>query len=178
MCSPLKGLLLIVPLKATRDKWRFRVCLHSVQFVSAVQYVAHHGDRLRGVQRQLYERISRRNRNRIRKYLSQFIRGPDGVDHEKNGGRKSRDTLPFNLIPGCRVSPRKKKKSPILTFLQYISTVYTPPLYESIYCTIKKYWNMRVFQNTLKTSWDCMTIPIHIQYISYCRTVILVAGLP
>ena len=128
MCSPLKGLLLIVPLKATRDKWRFRVCLHSVQFVSAVQYVAHHGDRLRGVQRQLYERISRRNRNRIRKYLSQFIRGPDGVDHEKNGGRKSRDTLPFNLIPGCRVSPGKKKKK-ISDF--NFSTVYFYSIYSA-----------------------------------------------
>ena len=106
-----------------------------MQFVSAVQYVAHHGDRLRGVQRQLYERISRRNRNRIRKYLSQFIRGPDGVDHEKNGGRKSRDTLPFNLIPGCRVSPGKKKKSPILTFLQYISTVWLCIAVERLFYT-------------------------------------------
>ena len=97
-------------------------------FVSAVcslspRYVAQHGDRLRCVKRQLYERLSRQNRNRIRKKFSQFIRGT-----KKNGGRKSRDTLPFNLIPGCGVSPGKKKKSPIFTLLQYIATVYSPPL--------------------------------------------------
>ena len=38
--------------------------------------------------------ISRRNRNRIRKYFSLFIRGPDGFESwKKTGGWKSRDTL-------------------------------------------------------------------------------------
>ena len=36
MCSPLKGFLLIVPLKATRDSQRFQFWLCSVQFDSAV----------------------------------------------------------------------------------------------------------------------------------------------
>ena len=40
-------------------------------------------------------RISRRNQNRIRKYFSLFIRGLDRFNHEKNGGRKYRDTLPL-----------------------------------------------------------------------------------
>ena len=55
MCSPLKGFLLIVPLKATKDKRRFRFHLRGVPFVSAVwctprrssqRYDAHHGDHL------------------------------------------------------------------------------------------------------------------------------------
>ena len=36
MCSPLNGFLLIVPLQATRDKWRLRFWLCGVQFDSAV----------------------------------------------------------------------------------------------------------------------------------------------
>ena len=36
MCSPLKVFLHIVPLKATKYKWRFQFWLRGVQFVSAV----------------------------------------------------------------------------------------------------------------------------------------------
>ena len=59
MCSPLKGFLLIVSLKATIDKWRFRFWFRGVQFISAVcctpqrsspRWVAHRGDHLRGMQ--------------------------------------------------------------------------------------------------------------------------------
>ena len=52
MCSTLKGFLLIVPLKATRDSQRFRFWLCGVM----------------------------------------------GSNHEKNGGRKSHDTLPEMLV--------------------------------------------------------------------------------
>ena len=41
-------------------------------------------------------RISRRNRNRIRKYISLFIRGLDGFESWKNVGWKSCDTLPLS----------------------------------------------------------------------------------
>ena len=44
--------------------------------------------------------ISQRNRNRIRKYFSLFIRGPDRFESwKKTGGRKSRDTLPLRVKP-------------------------------------------------------------------------------
>ena len=55
MCSPLKVFLLIVTLKATTDKWRFRFWLRGVQFVTAkcctplrssLWCVAHRGDHL------------------------------------------------------------------------------------------------------------------------------------
>ena len=59
MCSSLKGFLLIVFLKATMDKWRFRFWFRGVQFISGVcctrrrsslQWVAQctPGDHLRG----------------------------------------------------------------------------------------------------------------------------------
>ena len=41
---------------------------------------------------ELCERISQRNRNRIRKYFSLFTRAQMSSNHEKTGGRKSRDT--------------------------------------------------------------------------------------
>ena len=44
---------------------------------------------------ELCDQISRRNRNRIWKYFSLFIWGPDGFESWKNGGRKSHDTLPL-----------------------------------------------------------------------------------
>ena len=50
---------------------------------------------------ELCDWISGRNRNWIRKYLSLFIRGPDKFESWKNGGRKSRDTLPLKtwIVP-------------------------------------------------------------------------------
>ena len=43
--------------------------------------------------------ISRWNQNRIQKYFSLFIRGHSmGSNHEKNWGRKSRDTLPLRAV--------------------------------------------------------------------------------
>ena len=43
----------------------------------------------------LCDQISRRNRNRIIKYFSLFIRGLYGFKSLKNGGKKSCDTLPL-----------------------------------------------------------------------------------
>ena len=37
--------------------------------------------------------LSQRNRKRIRKYFSPFIRDPGGFESEKSGGQKSRDTF-------------------------------------------------------------------------------------
>ena len=48
----------------------------------------------------IFELISRRNRNRIRKYLSLIIRGLDGFESSKNGGKKSRDTHPLRSKKG------------------------------------------------------------------------------
>ena len=50
------------------------------------------------LRRSLCDQISRRNQNQIRKYLSLFIRDPNGVESWKNGGRKSHDTLPLRGI--------------------------------------------------------------------------------
>ena len=143
MCSPLKGFLLIVPLKASRDSQRFRFWLRGVHFDSAVccrprsltlRCVADRGvfqqsliTWLRGVlqtaeldsavcctprsltprcvaNRGVFQqslitwlrravcntprsflkiRISWQNRNRIRKYFSLFIRGPDWFESWK-----------------------------------------------------------------------------------------------
>ena len=155
MCSPLKGILLIVPLKATIDSQRFRFWLCGVQFDSTVcitpgsqnyfenvrfrifefvtsfiyaltknvwrkkysliffdfQYnfhcniLRHHREitiikyRIKTDSWQVFLdtffhdsavcitprcflkiRISRRNRNQIRKYFTLFIRGPDGFE--------------------------------------------------------------------------------------------------
>ena len=44
-------------------------------------------------------RIYQRNRNRIRKYFSMFIRGLDGFKSWKNGAQKSRNTLPLRRCP-------------------------------------------------------------------------------
>ena len=44
-----------------------------------------------------------RNRNQIRKYFTLFIRGPDAFESWKNGGRKSRDTLPLRYMADCTV---------------------------------------------------------------------------
>ena len=49
-------------------------------------------------QKSLCHLISQRNRNRIRKYVSLFIRAPNGVESWKNGGRKSCDTLPLTNL--------------------------------------------------------------------------------
>ena len=60
MCSPLKGFLLIVSLKAITDKWRIRFCFRCVQLIFAVcctpwrsspRCVAHCWDCLCGVYR-------------------------------------------------------------------------------------------------------------------------------
>ena len=53
---------------------------------------AHHGVRIFP----LYDQICLRNRNRIRIKYSVFIRSPNGFESWKNGGRKSRDTLPLS----------------------------------------------------------------------------------
>ena len=47
---------------------------------------------------QLCDRISRRNRNRIRKCFNLFIRGPRWIRIMKKGGRNSRDTLPLSNL--------------------------------------------------------------------------------
>ena len=44
---------------------------------------------------ELCDQIARQNRNRIRKRLSLFTRGPDVFEAWKNGGRKCRDALPL-----------------------------------------------------------------------------------
>ena len=44
---------------------------------------------------ELSDQIARQNRNRIRKRLSLFTRGPDVFEAWKNGGRKCRDALPL-----------------------------------------------------------------------------------
>ena len=49
-------------------------------------------------------RISQWNWNRIRKYFSLYIRGLDGFESWKNGGRKSCDTLPVKNITFFGVS--------------------------------------------------------------------------
>ena len=125
MCPPLKGFLLIVPLKATRDKGRFdfdsAVCSlssrHVAQhrrgtaeiflkfgandFISITKLsprcpaqigenicsVLHYGEIDSVVcctpLRQLCDRISQQNRNRIQKYFSLFIRSPDRFESWK-----------------------------------------------------------------------------------------------
>ena len=44
---------------------------------------------------ELHDRISRRNRNRIRQHFSLFISGPDELESWKNEGIQSGDMVPY-----------------------------------------------------------------------------------
>ena len=104
MCSPQKGFLLIVPLKATRDSQRFwiwlRGVMHTAELDSAVgstprsltpQWDAHRGFFFK------FEYLSKIE-SEFKNTLACF-RGPDGFQSwKKTGGRKSRDTLPSKKL--------------------------------------------------------------------------------
>ena len=61
------------------SRMRIPIILISTQFIKG------------SVSRDFRTKFSRRNRNRIWKYLSLFIRGPDGFESGKNEGGQSRD---------------------------------------------------------------------------------------
>ena len=110
MCSPLKGFILIVPWKETREKWRFRFGLRGVQFVFAVcctplrlspRCVAHRRDYLCGVlhttETTLWSNISAKSKPNS-KILWPVYQGFRWVRiMTKIRGRKSRDTLPLTI---------------------------------------------------------------------------------
>ena len=62
--------------------------LHTAEIDSAVGGVQYTKEMMHTAETTLW------NQNRIQKYFSLFIRGPN----EKNGGQKSRDTLPLRLV--------------------------------------------------------------------------------
>ena len=62
--------------------------LHTAEIGSAVGGVQYTKEMMHTAETTLW------NQNQIQKYFSLFIRGPS----EKNGGQKSRDTLPLRLV--------------------------------------------------------------------------------
>ena len=108
MCSPLKGLLPTIPLRPAKDSQTFWFWLCGVQFDSPVWctpwsstlwWDAHSGAWLRGMMHTasfIKIRISLRNRNRIWKYLSLFIKGLDGFESWKKWRSKISWHTPFN----------------------------------------------------------------------------------
>ena len=129
MCSPLKGFLLIVPLTLITPapvtiERQVKISILSPQCAVCLRGMLHNTEIVSAVWR---DNFMNEYLGTIETDFEKNLASLSGAQ-KKNGGRKSRDTLLFNLIPGCGVSPGKKKKSPIVTLLQYIATVYSPPL--------------------------------------------------
>ena len=99
-CTPLSFLRTVHHLTlgwdAHRGAW-LRSVMHTLESDSAVYTHTAESDSTVGCTMRSFFKIwiSRRNRNRIWKYFSLFIRAQMGLNHEKTGGQKSRDTLPF-----------------------------------------------------------------------------------
>ena len=158
MCSPLKGFLLIVPLKATRDSQRFRFWLRGVQFDSEVwctpwsltpQCNAHCGD--------FFKWIARPNRNQIRKYFSLFIRGLRWVWIKKNGGRKYRDTLLSKVAKPSGNQIKNCKKKFILAYSHHLPVFLYFSFKHRKGCRIL--WNFFKYVPTKPHSFQCWEVP-------------------
>ena len=93
------------------------------------------------------KRFCRWNRNRIRKYFSLLIMGPDGFESWKNGGWKSCDTLPLyenNILrPSNRwlstLYVRRQSEKYSVSLKNTLSVGENTPSVWDIICQSKKY---------------------------------------